>query len=86
MRIRILGDFFRRAGGDDGAAAAAAFRAHVDQPVRGLDDVQIVFDDDHRVAVITQSVQHGEQLVDVVEVQSGGGLIKYVESLAGVAA
>ncbi|MNT60026.1 hypothetical protein D3C72_1975830 [compost metagenome] len=54
-------DSFRRALRHDMAAAVAAFRAHVDQPVRRLDDVQVVFDDEHRIAGVDELVQHLQQ-------------------------
>ena len=72
-----------RAGGDDLAAAVAAFGAEVDDPVGGLDDVEIVLDDDDRVALVDQLVQHLEQLGDVVEVEAGGRLVEDVERAAG---
>jgi hypothetical protein len=40
----------------------------------GFDHVQIVFDDDHRVAPVPQLVQNLQQLLDVVEVQAGADL------------
>ena len=40
------GDGFWRAGGDDCAAACAAFWPHVDEPVGGFNDIEVVFDDD----------------------------------------
>ena len=43
--LRVAGDLLGRAGGDDFAALVAAFGAEVDQPVGGLDDVEIVLDD-----------------------------------------
>ena len=55
-------DRLGRAGGNDLAAAVAAFRAEVDDPVGGLDDFQIVLDDDHCVAALHQLVQHLEEL------------------------
>jgi hypothetical protein len=67
------------------AAAVAAFGAHVDEPVGGLDDVEVVLDDDHGVAVVAQAVEHAEQHLDVGEVQAGGGLVEDVEGAAGVA-
>ena len=76
---------FRRAAGDDFAAAAAAFRAEIDDPVRGFDDVQVVFDDDDGVAAVAQAVQHVKQLAHVVEVQAGGWFVQDVEGAAGVA-
>ena len=67
------------------AAAGAAFGAEVDDPVRGLDDVEVVLDHDHRVAVVAQPVQHGQQQLDVVEVQAGRRLVEDVERAPGVA-
>lgn len=43
-------DFFGGAGGDDAAAVFATFRTEVDDVVGALDDVKIVFDDEHGVA------------------------------------
>ena len=43
-------DFFGSAGGDDAAAVFAAFWSKIDDVVGGLDYVEIVFDDQHRVA------------------------------------
>ena len=49
-----------------------------------FDYVQIVFDDDDRIAQIDQSAQDGEQFFGVVEVQAGGGLVEDVQGFAGV--
>jgi hypothetical protein len=37
-----------------------------------------VFDYDHRVATITQAMQHVQQLFDVMKMQAGGRLIENV--------
>ena len=79
------GDVLRRAGRDHAAAAGAAFGAHVDDPVGGLDDVEVVLDHDQRVAGVAQRVQHVQQQLDVGEVQAGGRLVEDVERAAGVA-
>ena len=55
-----------------------ALRPHVDQPVGGFDDVQVVFDDDDGVARVAQLVQHFEQQRDVGKVQAGGGFVQDV--------
>ena len=47
-------DFFRRAGCDDPAASVAPFRTQVDQVIRFPDKIEIMFDDDQRVAPIHQ--------------------------------
>ena len=65
------------------AAGVAAFRAQVDRTIRGLDDLEIVFDDDDGVAVLHQAVEDLEELLDVRQVQAGGGLIQDVEGAAG---
>jgi len=82
VRSGVLGDFLRRSLGNDLAAARAAFGAQVDNPVGGLDHVQIVFDDHDGVAMVPQPLQNVEQLLDVLEVQAGGWLVKNVECLA----
>ena len=47
-------DFFRRAFRHDFSAAGTAFRAEVNDPVRRFDHVQIVLDDEQRVAGVAQ--------------------------------
>ena len=56
----MVGDLLRRALGDDTPAAVAAFRPQVDDPVGGLDDIQVVFDDDDGVAMVAQASEHGQ--------------------------
>src|SRR5215813_10730614 len=66
-----LGDRLRRAGRDDASAAGAALGAEIDDPVRGLDDLEIMLDDQHRVAGIDEGVQHLEQLSHILEMEPG---------------
>ena len=47
-------DLLWRAGGDDLAAASTAFGAKIDHPIGTLDNIQVMFDDDNRVAVINE--------------------------------
>src|SRR5678815_652098 len=68
-----LHNILRRAGRDDLAAAVAAFGAQVDHPVGGLDDFEVVLDDDNRVAAFNQFVKDFKQLRNIVEVQAGRG-------------
>jgi hypothetical protein len=49
-------DFFGSAGGDDTAAVFASFGAEVDDVVGALDDVEIVFDHQNRVAERDQAL------------------------------
>src|SRR5512133_3824972 len=75
-------DLLGRAGGDDLAAVLPALGAHVDDTVGRLDDVEVVLDDDDRVALLDEAVQDVEQALDVGEVQSRGRLVEDVERAA----
>ena len=83
IRLGLARHVFGRAFGDDFTAGIAAFGAEVDDPVGGLDDVQVVFDDDDSVARVDEFTQHGEQLADVLEMQSRSGLVENVERSTG---
>src|SRR5947199_2440089 len=50
-------DLLRRPLGDEPAAAVAALGAEVDDPVGGLDDIDVVLDHHHRVAGVAQPTQ-----------------------------
>ena len=78
----IARHLFGRAGGDDLAALIAAFGAEIDEPVGGLDDVEIVFDDQKRGAGFQELAESGQQFGDVVEMKAGGGLVKNIEDAA----
>src|SRR5690606_34405947 len=54
----------------------------IENPIGGLDDLEIVLDHDDRIALIDEFVEHFEQLGDVVKVQAGRWLIQDVERLA----
>ena len=71
--------------GNHVAAAGTALGPQVDDPVRGLDHVEIVLDDDHRIALVAEPVEHLQKLGDIVKVQPGGGLIEDVERRARAA-
>src|SRR5262249_47979834 len=85
-RCRDTGDLVGRAFRDDPSTFIPTLRSEVDDPVRRLDDVEVVFDDDDGVAGVDESVQYVEQAADVFEVQAGGRLIQDVYGLAGGAA
>ena len=49
MRLRDFCDLLRASFRDDLSAGLASFRSEVDHPIGGLDDIQIVFDDDEGI-------------------------------------
>lgn len=78
-------DRLRRALGNDLTPTAAAFGSHINDPIRGFNDVEIVFNHDNGVASFHELIEHAQEQRDIVEVQPGRWFIKNVESLPGTA-
>src|SRR5258706_13829510 len=70
VRMRVARDLLRRPRGDDAPALLGAFRAEVDDPVRGFDNVEVVFNDEKRRPAVDQLAKRGEELLYVVEVEA----------------
>ena len=68
------------------AAGVATLGAEIDDPVGGLDDFEIVLDDEHRVAGLDQRMQHVEELSHIVEMQPRCRFVEDIEGAAGSAA
>src|SRR5688572_13411401 len=79
-------DFFRVPLHHDFSTCVAAFGSEVHDPVRSLDDVEVVFDDDESVAGGAQLEEHLQELGDVEKVESCRGLIENVKRVSGRAA
>src|SRR3569623_901964 len=75
---RVLRALFGRARRDALATAGAALGTEVDDPVRGLDHVEVVLDHEHGVAVVDEAIQHLEQFLYVAEVKSCCWLVEQV--------
>ena len=71
-----FGDLLGRGGGDELAAVFAGFRAEVEDPVGGLDDIEVVFDDEQGVAGIDEFLEDGKEAFDIGEVEAGGGFVE----------
>ena len=76
------GELAGRAGGYDLAAVLASAGAHVDDVVGGLEDVEVALDDEDGVAAVDELDEEGEECADVLEVESGGGLVQNEEGSA----
>src|SRR5258708_6219563 len=79
VRLRIARHLLGSARRDDLAALVPALGAQIDQPVRGFDDVKIVFDDQQRSAALQQLAERAEELRDVVEMQTCSRFVQNVE-------
>ena len=71
IRTLALCNLLRRAADDQSAAAIAALRAKVEDIVSGLDNVQIMLDDNDRVACVHQLLQNIHKPVDICDMQTG---------------
>ena len=69
--------------GNDHPATFTALGSEIDDPVGRFDDVEIVFDHQHRVAVIDETVQHFKQFADVGKVQARGWFVEQLDRLPG---
>ena len=76
-------DVFRRSAGDHLAPARAAFRAQIQNPIRGFDHVEVVFNDQNGVAAVRQPLQDTQQFFHVGEMEPGGGFVQNVKRVAG---
>ncbi len=79
MRRRVVRDLLRRGHREHAPAILTAFRTQIDDPVSDLDHVEVVLDDHERVPGFQQLPERGQQLRDVVEVQTGGRLVEDIE-------
>jgi hypothetical protein len=71
----ILSHYFRCTLGDDWPAAGAPLGAKIDKVIGGFDHIQVVLDNDHRIPVIHQTMEHIQELLDIDEVQARGRLV-----------
>ena len=73
-----------RAYGYDPATAGTTLGADVYDVVGNLYNVEVVLDDDGRVASVNQLVDDREQLAYILEMETCGGLIQNLECATSV--
>ena len=69
-------DLFGRSFGDNQAPLIAGVRAKIDDPIRALDNLEVVLNDQDGMAGFDQALEHHQQHTHVVEVQSGSRFVK----------
>ena len=80
MRLLITRHLLRCTRGDDLAAQVPAFRPHIDQPIGGLDDVQIVLDNQERRAGLEATSQESAQTTKA----ESAGLLNSIKRFFGL--
>src|SRR5262249_21442786 len=83
VRAGRLRDRFGRPLGHDVAPVLSTFGAEIDHPIGCLHHVEMVLDDEDRIARVDETVEHREELLDVVEVEAGRRLVEDVQHVAG---
>ena len=69
-------DVLGRAFTDELAAFRAGFGAEVEDPVGAFHHVEVVLDDEERVAGVDERLEHAEEPLDVGEMEAGGWLVE----------
>ena len=68
--------------GNQFPAAVTTIGSQIDDPIRYFDDIQVVFDDQHRVASFNQALQHFDEFVHICSVESDRGFIEHIKGSA----
>jgi len=76
VTCRARGNVFGRAVRDDVTAFVPGIGSQVNDPIRALDDVKVVLDDQHRMAGIDETLKGFQQNADVVKMQAGGRFVE----------
>ena len=84
MGFLNTGHIFRCTRSHNLATAITTFGAKVNNPVGGLDNIQVVLNNHYGIAMIPQAMQDIQQLLDIVEVQARGGFIQNIQGFAGI--
>lgn len=80
MAFARSGDFLGSSRDHHLATGISTFWPHIDDMISAGDQVQIMLDDNHRVAAIDEFVKHLGKQANIGKVQSGGRLIKDVDA------
>jgi hypothetical protein len=73
-------DGFRRASDHQLPATLATLGAEVNDPIGRSDDVQVVFDDCHRMPCFHEFAKGSEQSSHIIEMQASRRLVKEIQS------
>ena len=76
VRVSDLHDLLWRSLGNNFPAVSARFGPKIDNPVGAFNHFKVVLDHDQRMAGIDQALKNLKQHRDVIEMQTGGRLVK----------
>ena len=84
ISFRTHRHLFGRAAREKLSPALTAFGSHVNDVIRHFDDIEVMLDNDDRVALIDQFIQYIHQDADILKVQSGSRFVKNIKRLARI--
>ena len=77
--LLLLQQVFGGSFGDHPASFVTASWAEVDHVVAGPDEIEVVFDHLHGVALVRQGAEHFHQALNIGAVEAGGGFVQDIE-------
>ena len=81
VAVGVPCNLFRRSLGDHQTTPLAALWSEVKHPIGALDHIEMVFDDDDRVAVAPETEQNLDELVNISQSETCGWLIEDVDGV-----
>jgi len=69
-----------RPGVEDFATVYAGAGAYIDNPVGAADDIELVLDNEERVAGVFESVKRIQESIGVRGMKAGGGLVQDIDN------
>src|SRR5207249_7744990 len=64
------------------AALRSSLRSEIDDPVRCLNDVEMMLDNDHRVSKVCQPTENVQKLFNIIEMQASRGFVENIKSFS----
>ena len=78
-----MGEVFGCTCANQFSSTQTTVRSKVDHPVGSLDDIKVVFDHDHRITLVPQTMEDTQKLANIVEVKAGGGFVENIQGPTG---
>ena len=73
----MSGEGLRRTLGDQLPTVLSAPGTEVDDPIRCLNDIHVMFNDKNRIPLLYQFLKCRKEELNILEMQTGGGFVKY---------
>ena len=79
VALFVFGDIGRSTFGNHPATLFSTLGTEVDNVVGNLDDIEVVLDDDNRIALVYQLVKYFDKAADILEMEARSRLVENIE-------